>query len=202
MRLRSLIANLSVGIVLVAAANAQAQNRSPTRYTCVAAKKQAVVGAWDRDGVLIVERPHDQECRFSINGAPAGTPPLERVVAGWELIARGGWTASATFPLDALGNALSAATPYETIAPGLSDAIEKNVNLLFGCFGARDARQAFAASTPDMTCRITPPADRGVLQVRSSPGIEFSTGSAQLQLAMTGRDTIHYLFLPARLGPR
>jgi hypothetical protein len=125
MRFQSLVANLSVGIVLVAAATAQAQNRSPARYTCVAAKKLAVVGAWARDGVLIVERPHDQECRFSINGAPAGAPPLDRVVAGWELIAHGGWTLDARFPVDELGNALSAASPYDTIAPGLTEAIQK-----------------------------------------------------------------------------
>jgi hypothetical protein len=38
---------------------------------------------------------------------------------------------------------LSAAAPFETIAPGLSDAIAKNATVLSNCFASRDSGRQF-----------------------------------------------------------
>lgn len=181
----------------VAITNGWAQSQTPTRYMCRAAKNLAVVGAWDRDGVLVVERNQDQECRFSINGAPAGTPPLGQVLEGWEFIRRTGWTSSATFPVSPLAFALSAASPYESIAPGLSDVITKSGGALLNCFGARDAGAAFEISSGDVVCRMVRGPARGILRVEGSAGVEFAGSSPQLQLGIRATNTVHYLFLPS-----
>jgi hypothetical protein len=171
------------------------QSRNPTRFSCRAAKNLAVVGAWDGDGVLVVERTQDQECRFSINGAPAGTPPLDRVTQGWNFISRGGFSTSASLPVEPLAYALSAAAPYETIAPGLQAAISKNATALLNCFGARDTGRPFEVSSGDLICKVVNEPTGGLLQVNGSPGVEFFA-RAGIQLGIRAENTVHYLFMP------
>jgi hypothetical protein len=174
---------------------AWAQSRYPTRFTCRAAKNLSVVGAWDGDGVLVVERTQDQECRFSINGAPAGTPPLDRVMQGWDFVSRGGWSGSASLPVEPLAYALSAAAPYESVAPGLQAALAKNAGELLNCFGARDSGRSFEVASADLTCTVVNETKRGLLRLEGSPGVEYSVRSG-IQLAIRATNTVHYLFLP------
>jgi hypothetical protein len=183
-------------IIVALGADVGAQSRTPTRYICRAAKNLAVVGAWDGDGVLVVERAHDQECRFSVNGAPAGTPPVDRVVAAWNFIRGAGWTSSASFPVEALAYALSAAAPFETIAPGLSDAIAKNDKIISTCFASSDSGRQFQDSSPDVICKTSREPQRGIIRVEGSPGVEFSAPPG-IQLGIRAASTVHYLFLPA-----
>jgi hypothetical protein len=179
--------------------DACAQTRNPTRFVCHAAKNLAVVGAWDGDGVLVVERVQDQECRFSINGTPAGTPPLERVVAGWDFIRNGGFASSANFPVEPLAYALSAAAPYESLAPGLREDISKNSGTLLNCFGARDAGTSFEYTSANFTCKVISQPQGGLLRVEGSVGVEYLVGPG-IQLAIRAANTVHYLFMP--LPPR
>jgi len=174
---------------------AEAQSRYPTRFTCKAAKNLSVVGAWDGDGVLVVERVRDQECRFSINGAPAGTPPLERVMQGWDFVSKGGWSSNASLPVEPLAYALSAAAPYETVAPGLQAVLSKNASALLNCFGARDSGKSYEVASDDLTCTVVNDNKRGLLRVEGSPGVEYSVKSG-IQLAVRATNTVHYLFLP------
>ena len=175
---------------------AQSSTSEPAKYSCRAARNLAVVGAWAEDGVLIVERAQEQECRFSINGAPAGTPPLQDIREAWATIRRPGLATRASFPDALLAMALSAASPFAEVAPGISDVIKSNSGELLNCFGARDAGQPFERSAPSFTCRTTQRSSSGVLRVEGSPGVEFSAQAPQTQIAIRGTSTVHYLFLP------
>jgi hypothetical protein len=65
------------GLAMLWAVSANAQT-----YSCDAAKNQAKVGVRPGNEVAVTMDYRHQECRFSVNGTPVGSPPLATILAG------------------------------------------------------------------------------------------------------------------------
>lgn len=70
--------------VMLAATSAEAET-----FACHAATNKAKVGIRSGSEVGITADYRNQECRFSVNGAPVGSPPEKDVMAGLELVRNG-----------------------------------------------------------------------------------------------------------------
>src|SRR5438105_1452389 len=76
----ALVVAFVVGVIF-SIANAEAG-----RFTCKAAQNLARVAALDRDAVVVDPDEVKKECRFSINGEPAGSPPRGAIVEAANLM--------------------------------------------------------------------------------------------------------------------
>src|SRR6266545_3617040 len=65
----------ALAALLVVAATAEA-----ARYSCKAAKDLSKLGVSDNATVVVDADDAKQECRFSVNGEPAGSPPRDAVI--------------------------------------------------------------------------------------------------------------------------
>ena len=177
-------------------AQGQGQARSPTSTSCTAAKRLSVVRAWSTDRINVAENIPQQECRFTVNDAPAGggAQDAAQTLKAWESLLRPPVAAAGSFPSE-LGFVLGSAAPGDTAA-ALKPVLEKNGVQLRTCFAARASREPFQLSSADVVCVSSREGFKGVVRVEGSMGVEFETAAPHLRFGVRGATTAHYLFIP------
>lgn len=112
-------------------------------YRCEASPKIASIGVSDNASVSITEDYQNQECRFSVNGEPVGSPPRDMVIGAQNTLRAGGGK-DIKSSLNQLGLAILASSPLPTVPDELTAALQMNVDALQKCF------DALAAGRPDV----------------------------------------------------
>lgn len=107
---------------------------------CAAVAETSLVGFFDFDTVTIAADPLGRICRFSVNGATAGSPPQEDVSAAYDsLLGEGGGRAgslgSGEMDIDALATLMLAAGPDKTTW-ALRQALSELETELDTCLGS------------------------------------------------------------------
>lgn len=129
------------------------------RFTCKAAQNLARVAAPDRDAVVVEPDETRKECRFSINGEPAGSPPRELIFAAVNLLRFGKPAEQLAEKTDTdwLAFLLLAASTDITIDDSFRKQLFENRNGLAGCFKAFETNAievpAFNSERKDLFCR-------------------------------------------------
>jgi hypothetical protein len=173
---------------------AQTAARTPTSTSCTAAKRLSVVRAWSTDRIVVAENIPQQECRFTVNDAPASAAATPRTMKAWSAVLQ--WNTGSQFPVEELAVVLGSASGEDTSA-ALLPALAQNAAQLRTCFAARTQRERFQFESAAVVCVSSREPFQGVIKVEGSPGVEFATGSPHLRLGIKGATTAFYLFLPA-----
>jgi hypothetical protein len=181
-------------LVLFAASFILTQVAVAERYTCTAAKEIAKVGVHRGNEVGVVEDNQHRECRFSVNGAPTGSPPIELVFEGLNAIITGQIIVMLQQGnVGALANLLLAPSRLDSPSDELITNLRFNSKALADCFDAhRGSRIGFTTQGTGMNCRIASPGN----DFRQLGGITAEITFPQLQLFIDAKEINLYLFVP------
>jgi hypothetical protein len=165
------------------------------RYDCTAVANGARLGVFRNNAVNVVIDSGRRECRFAVNGATAGSPPLDRVLEGFNAIAdksivgllRDG-------KREPLANVLLAASRLEGVPGTLLTLLSDFSEGLLNCFmNFVDGKTGFAANKGDlMSCAVVEPR-REVVRIRH---LSVVNDGPQLQLMVVLDEQILFLFVP------
>lgn len=166
------------------------------RYTCKAARDLARLGARDWDTVVVTPDDDKKECRFSVNGEPAGSPPRDSVIASINVIRRGeavqrliqkdvGW----------LGTLLMAASPETELPKEIFQLLSMHREPLEGCF------RALTDNKPGSLPRFVDNNNRPRLFCNVASGNERTVGFGDA-LNVNVESTIPFLVVGVRNGGR
>ncbi len=123
-------------------------------YRCEASPKIAAIGVSDNASVSITEDYQNQECRFSVNGEPVGSPPREMVIGAQNTLRAGGGK-NIKDNLNQLGLAILASSPLPAVPPDLSVMLQSNADALQKCFDALAAgKPDIYVSNPLIRCQV------------------------------------------------
>jgi hypothetical protein len=174
------------------------------RFTCKAAQNLARVAALDRDAVVVEPDETRRECRFSINGEPAGSPPRPLIIEAANLL-RSGRPSEELMEknsADWLAFLLLAASTDTTIDDRFRQQLLANRNALGECF------RALEGNTSDITTFVSE--DRSVFCRAARRGgdkfdfagrfsVEVVSGVAYLAVGVLRSESASYLFVPIGL---
>lgn len=193
------------------------QANSYATYSCGAVDKEAVAGAYLADIVVVTEISDQKRCRFSINGAPSGSPPLDLLADAWRSMLRGqggvlfSELSRSNELLPRLAIIMSPAWPGETIPDGLTYAL----SVAWGGTGLGRCFEAFVNDSRDYSssdsirpflesgnaqCQIVEPpwggTVHGILKVpgdfghsNDGIGVAYNVAVRQIQIAVSFRDS-------------
>jgi hypothetical protein len=175
------------------------------RFTCKAAQNLARVAALDRDAVIVEPDESKKECRFSINGEPAGSPPRELIIEAANLL-RSGKPSEALekSSVDWLSFLLLAASTDTTVDDSFRQQLFANKNALAGCFKALEANAfdipAFNSEDRTVFCRGAP---RGGANFGFAGRFQVEVVSAvpYLVVGAMRKESASYLFVPLGFRP-
>ena len=127
------------------------------RYTCKAAKDLSKLGVSDNATVVVDPDDAKRECRFSVNGEPAGSPPRDAIIKALGVLQPG--TAVARLQendVEWLGLLLLAASRDTAVSSTLRERLKANAAPLAKCLSgfAVNPRQVSAVADSNVVCRV------------------------------------------------
>jgi hypothetical protein len=171
------------------------------RFTCKAAQNLARVAALDRDAVVVEPDEAKKECRFSINGEPAGSPPRELIAAAANLLRLGKPSEELTEKKnsDWLAFLLLAASTDTTIDDSFRQRLLDDRSALAGCFKALEANAldvpAFNSEDRSLFCRGVP-GGGAKFDFNGRFSVEVVSAVPFLVVGAMRKDNASYLFVP------
>jgi hypothetical protein len=165
------------------------------RYDCEAVVSGARLGVFRNNAVNVVIDSGRKECRFSVNGATAGSPPLDKVLEGFNAIAdRSMVGLLKEGRREPLANALLAASRLDGVPGNLLTRLSDFSQQLVNCFSDfADGKIGFLVIKEDlMSCAVVGPR-REVVKIRQ---LSVVNDGPQLQLMMVLGEETMFLFVP------
>ena len=163
------------------------------RYDCEAVVNGARLGVFRNNAVNVVIDSGRKECRFSVNGATAGSPPLDGILEGLNKIAdksivgmlRDGRS-------EPLANVLLAASRQDGVPGDLLTRLRdfKDVVNCFSDFA--DGKIGFVSKGDSMSCAVVGPR-REVVRIGE---LSVVNDGPQLQLMVVFGEETLFLFVP------
>jgi hypothetical protein len=192
-----LIFMLAIALCLMS----MSSNAYAGRFTCKAAQNLARVAALDRDAVIVEPDETKKECRFSINGEPAGSPPRALIVEAANLLRFGKPSEELTEKnnSDWLGFLLLAASTDTTIDDSFRQQLRANSKQLANCFRALEANTfdvpAFRNENGSLFCSGAP---RGgaKFELAGKFLVEVESAVPFLVVGAMHKESASYLFVP------
>jgi hypothetical protein len=186
--------------IAAAALIATATTANAKTYRCEASPKRALLGLSAFLAVSITEDTSNQECRFSVNGEPVGSPPRALVIGAYNVF-RSGEAARGAAKWDTFAYSLLASSPGDSVPGRLRDLLEKYSGELTKCVSSLAGGQPGTyVSDSELVCRVergdgdtqTIGFGGGGIQVRPTT----PNDPPQLVLGYNGGTLRHYLFIP------
>jgi hypothetical protein len=168
-------------------------------YSCTAAKERAKTGVHPGNAVATTSDVAKKECRFSVNGASTGSPPLDRVFGAFNLVIGKSMTPRlATGDVTSLAYLLISASA-ETEPPGdLLGILRRRDKSLALCFEEfeKGVREKAWIDDDNLLCRAMGK-ERVLVRLRGADhGIEVASGTELLVVGVAHRGAHHFLFVP------
>ena len=190
-------------LLAVLAAPARANGSETTTYHCDAAEREAIVGTFKARKVAAYLNYEDEECRFSIDGAPVGSPPLELILSGLNAIDDGAMSGIiASDGVELLANVMMAAAPVSSALSEVVAVLEEHTGDITNCFKALEAQdivgdviRAVADSSP-IAVPTSEPFDLLPAREAERQGLRVVGQQPQLQLAVASGNSEYFLFVP------
>ncbi|MGH6900098.1 MAG: hypothetical protein ACREJ5_26690 [Geminicoccaceae bacterium] len=193
---------LAAAVLLAALAGPATAHASETYY-CDAAEREAIVGAFKTRKVAAYLNYEDAECRFSIDGAPVGSPPLEVILSGLDAIDGGEMSGIiASDGVELLANVMMAAAPVSSAPSEVVDLLEEFVDSVTECFKALEAQEVVGdvIAAENLLCRVAVPTgepfDLFPAREAGRQGLRVVGQQPQLQLAVAFDNSEYFLFVP------
>jgi hypothetical protein len=189
--------------VLLAVVVGPATAHASDTYHCDAAEREAIVGAFKNRKVAAYSNYEDEECRFSIDGAPVGSPPLGVILSGLDAIDRGEMSGIiASDGVELLANVMMAAAPVSSAPSEVVDLLEEFVDSVIECFKALEAQEVVGdvIVAENLLCRVAVPTsepfDLFPAREAGRQGVRVVGQQPQLQLAVASDKSEYFLFVP------
>ncbi len=183
--------------LLVVGFAAMASAAEAAKYTCKAAKELARLGARDSDTVVVDPDDAKKECRFSVNGEPAASPPRGAVIQGLNVLRSGVASVElAKNNVDWLAALLLAASRDTAVSSSLRQQISASAGQLAKCFDALE--KSFKDFAPfvdkDIFCRVLP--SGGEVSFDGANRVEVQSTISHLVIGVRRQKDASFLFIP------
>jgi hypothetical protein len=173
------------------------------RFTCKAARDLARLAARDSDYVVVDPDDVRKECRFSVNGEPAGSPPRGAIIASLNVLRAGGAATELGrtdgVNIDWLGLVLLAASGETGISPAFRDTLISSRDLLRDCFARLEGNIAEGpvrfSNNRNVLCGPLPPGG-GEIGFGGGSVVEFQSEGRYFTVGAKRGDNASYLFIP------
>jgi hypothetical protein len=164
------------------------------QYYCDAVANGARLGVYRTNAVNVAIDSGKKECRFSVNGATTGSPPIDLILSGLNgIAARKMESMIADNDLAPLANLLLAPTRFDGVPNKLFELLKAASNELSGCFTAWSKSEiGFRTEKSGMSCSVVPPR-KETLKIRR---LSVVNDSPQLQLIVIFEEHDLFLFVP------
>lgn len=168
------------------------------QYLCKAVTKVSKLGTHDDDTVIVDPDDANQECRFSINGEPAGSPPRADLVAARNTLRAGQAAAelrNGNFQWLAL--MLLAASRETQVPDPFAAQLKSEVDQLAQCMTAlenSDSKFSYD-NQKNVFCRAQPPG-LAVFEFNGQHRVEVESNAPYYVVGVDRDDDASYLFIP------
>jgi len=165
-------------------------------YNCTAATNRAKVGSSRSNEVGITSDSGKKECRFSINGAPVGSPPQSAVVAGLNALITGDAVTMMTKgDLEPIANLLISSSEEKSPSPALLGILREHASELAKCFST--FKGAVAGPLLSKGVIFCGGVKAGPVPIAESPVELHDTQGMHVLAVSPSKGLVHFVFFPA-----